>query len=216
MLLITPPGVYRTQADTEMLIGAFEDEPLRPGASVLDLGTGTGALAVAAARRGATVTAVDVSWAALATALLNGALHGRLIRARHGDLFRPVQGRRFDVVLANPPYVPCPDPGRARRGLARAWDAGLDGRLLVDRICRQAPAALNPAGVLLMVHSDLCGVDATCALLRERGLRADVVARARQPYGPVLLSRARWLERQGLTAAGQREEELVVVRGARE
>jgi release factor glutamine methyltransferase len=215
MLLITPPGVYRAQADTEMLIGAFEEEPIVPGAAVLDVGTGSGAVAVAAACRGAEVTAVDVSWSALGTTLLNGALHGRRIRPRHGDLLRPVRGRRFDFVLANPPYVPCPEGRSASRGLARAWDAGLDGRLLLDRICAQAPEALKPDGVLLLVHSDLCGVDATCSLLRAHGLAPAVVARARQPYGPVMRSRAQWFEHRGLARSGQREEELVVIRGVR-
>ncbi|WP_042369839.1 HemK2/MTQ2 family protein methyltransferase [Streptacidiphilus neutrinimicus] len=215
MLLITPPGVYRAQADTEMLIGALDDEPLAPGAAVLDVGTGSGAVAVAAGRRGARVTAVDVSWSALGAALLNGALHGRRIRPRHGDLLSAVRGRRFDVVAANPPYVPCPGDS-APRGAARAWDAGRDGRLLLDRICAQAPAALKPGGVLLLVHSDLCGVDTTCELLRAGGLRTEIVARARQPYGPVMSSRARWFEREGLARPGQCSEELVVIRGARE
>lgn len=215
MLLITPPGVYHTQADTEMLIGALDDEPLPPGAAVLDLGTGSGAVAVAAARRGARVTAVDVSWCALGTALLNGALHARRIRVRHGDLFRPVRESRFDLIVTNPPYVPCP-VRTAPRGAARAWDAGRDGRRLLDRICAQAPAALKPGGVLLLVHSDLCGVDATCERLRVAGVRPQVVARTRQPYGPVMSSRARWFEQQGFARPGQREEELVVIRGARD
>ncbi|WP_042388470.1 HemK2/MTQ2 family protein methyltransferase [Streptacidiphilus melanogenes] len=215
MLLIKPPGVYRAQVDTEMLIGAFQDESLVPGAAVLDVGTGSGAVAVAAACRGALVTAVDVSWAALTAALVNGALHGRWIRARHGDLLRPVREQRFDMVLTNPPYVPSPSPGPARSGLARAWDAGRDGRLLLDRICAQAPALLKPKGVLLLVQSDLSGVDTTCELLRARGLRTEIVARARQPYGPVMRSRAEWFERAGLARPGQREEELVVIRGAR-
>ncbi|MFC5906710.1 HemK2/MTQ2 family protein methyltransferase [Streptacidiphilus monticola] len=215
MLLITPPGVYRAQADTELLLAALEEEPLPSGAAVLDIGTGSGALAVAAARRGAAVTAVDVSWPALASAVLNGALHGRRIRARHGDLLRPVVGRRFDLVLANPPYVPAPTPLSSARGAARAWDAGPDGRQLVDRICAHAPAFLRPGGVLLLVHSDLCGVERTCAALRATGLRAAVVARVTQPFGPVMRARAEWFERQGLIEPGRREEELVVIRGVR-
>ncbi|HCA84481.1 MAG TPA: methyltransferase, partial [Streptomyces sp.] len=59
MLFLRPPGVYAPQDDTSLLSAALREEPLVPGARVLDLGTGTGALAVAAARRGARVTAVD-------------------------------------------------------------------------------------------------------------------------------------------------------------
>ncbi|MEU0459709.1 methyltransferase, partial [Streptomyces sp. NPDC006129] len=68
------PGVYAPQEDTELLAGALSDEPLPPGAEVLDVGTGTGALALEAARRGFRVTAVDVSWSAVWAARLNARL----------------------------------------------------------------------------------------------------------------------------------------------
>ncbi|WP_075003745.1 methyltransferase [Streptacidiphilus jiangxiensis] len=76
MLLITPPGVYRAQGETELLIKAFDVDGLSRNARVLDVSTGSGAGAASAAQHGASVTAVDVSWTALATARVNAALHG--------------------------------------------------------------------------------------------------------------------------------------------
>jgi release factor glutamine methyltransferase len=215
MWLMRPPGVYRAQEDTDLLISRVVQESLRPGDEVLDVGTGTGAVALAAAGTGARVTAVDVSWRALATAWLNGALHRRVIRVRHGDLLAPVRGRRFALVVSNPPYVPAAAAEPPTRGPARAWDAGPDGRALLDRICREAPGVLDRGGVLLLVQSSLCGVEATCAALERSGLEAQVTAQQAQPFGPIMSARAGWFEERGLIAVGEREEELVVVRGVR-
>ncbi|MEU2285260.1 HemK2/MTQ2 family protein methyltransferase [Streptomyces sp. NPDC013178] len=206
------PGVYAPQEDTDLLAGALSEEPLRPGADVLDVGTGSGALALQAARRGTRVTAVDVSWRAVCVARWN-AWRARLpVRVRHGNLFGPVHGRSFDVILANPPYVPAPGGRRDPRGEARAWDAGGDGRLVLDRICREAPTLLRPGGVLLIVHSALSDPDRTLALLRAAGMKASVTRRRRIPFGPVLRSREGWLRARGLLSAEENNEELVVVR----
>lgn len=206
------PGVYAPQEDTELLAGALSDEALPPGAEVLDVGTGSGALALEAARRGLRVTAVDVSWGAVLAARLNARRAGLRVRIRRGNLFGPVRGETFDLILANPPYVPAPHGHREPRGAARAWDAGGDGRLVVDRICREAPAALRPGGVLLLVQSALSDPDLTVRQLRTAGLKAAVTRRQHIPFGPVLRGRERWLREQGLLAADEDKEELVVIR----
>jgi len=183
-----------------------------PGADVLDLCTGSGVLAVSAALAGArSVTAVDVSRRAVLTARLNGLLNGRRIRTRRGNLLDAVPGERFDVIVANPPYLPAiaDDP----RGLLRATEAGPDGRLFVDRLIDRAPDHLRPGGVLLVVHSSINGVDPSLERLERTGLEPDLAAAHRGPLGPILTERVPVLEERGLLAPGEREEDVVVVRG---
>jgi release factor glutamine methyltransferase len=196
-----------------MLARTLRAEALPPGARVLDVCTGSGLLAVTAALCGAQATAVDVSRRAVVCAALNARLNGVRVRALRGDLFAPVAGERFDVIVSNPPYVPATTEALPTRGPERGWDAGRDGRALLDRICAEAPAHLRPDGVLLLVHSSICGVEATCAALERAGLDADVAMRRSGPLGPLMLSRVRHLEESGLLHRGRREEEVVVIRG---
>lgn len=217
VLLLRAPAAYPPQGDTWLLADALADELSGADAgelAVLDLCAGSGALAVAAARLGVhDVTAVDLSRRAVAAAWLNARCRGLEVKVHCGDLLRPVAGRSFDVITANPPYVPSTVDRLPTRGAARCWDAGTDGRAVLDRLCAEVPPSLNPGGVLLMVFSSLCGVDPTLEQLRAVGMEASVVQRSRQAFGPVMRSRATMLESRGLIGPGQRWEELVVVRG---
>ncbi|MER7639576.1 MULTISPECIES: HemK2/MTQ2 family protein methyltransferase [unclassified Streptomyces] len=213
--VMAPWRVYAPQHDTRLLTQALDRERLDAAAAVLDVGTGSGALALAAARRGARVTAVDRTYRAVLAARLNARIARLPVEVLHGDLFGPVTGRRFDLVVSNPPYVPTPGPVPRRHRAAMAWDAGADGRLLLDRICRRAHTSLRPGGVLLLVHSTLCGIAPTLAALERSGLEARVTDRRLVPFGPVLRSRAPWLREQGLVDADEEKEELVIIRAER-
>jgi release factor glutamine methyltransferase len=213
--LVRLPGVFRPRSDTWMLAQELVAALPSAGASVLELCTGSGAVALEAAAAGAEVTAVDVSRRSIATVRLNARLRGLRVRALRGNLFEPVAGQRFDLVATNPPYVPASDDTLPTSGPERAWDAGRDGRALIDPICDAAPEHLAPGGTILIVHSSLCGVDETVARLASVGLEADVPVRRRGPLGPLMLSRAEQLEATGVLAPGEREEEIVIVRGRR-
>ena len=125
--------------------------------SVVDVGTGTGAIALALAARlpAARVTAVDLSSGALALAAENAALNGLADRVEllQGDLLAPVAGHRFDLVASNPPYVAegeTVDPEVARFEPALAVFAEHAGRAIHERLAEAAPRALNPGGHLVV------------------------------------------------------------------
>ncbi len=211
---MTVPGVFRPISDTWMLADALRAQGLGPGSAVLDLCTGSGAIAVTGALAGAgDVTAVDVSRRAVLCAWLNARLNGVRVRAVRGDLFAAVGAKRFDVVVSNPPYVPASTDELPTRGPERAWDAGRDGRVLLDRICADVPAHLKPGGTVLLIHSEVCGTQETVRRLEAGGLEVDVVLRHRGPLGPLLTARRADLEAAGRLRPGQQEEELVIVRG---
>jgi release factor glutamine methyltransferase len=214
MRIMTLPGVFTPLSDSWMLARAL-CRSLRPGQRVLDVCTGSGAIAVAAARCGAgPVTAIDVSRRSVLTVRINARLNGVHVRALRGDLFAPVAGERFDWIVSNPPYMPAADDDLPTRGPRRALDAGTDGRVLLDRICADAAAHLAPGGAVMLVQNDLIGVEPTVAALERTGLRVDVVERHHGPLGPVLTARAPMLEARGMLKPGVREEDVVVVRGA--
>jgi release factor glutamine methyltransferase len=214
MRLVVLPGVFAPISDSRLLAGCMGRE-LGPGdRRVLDVFTGSGVLALTAARAGVPrVTAVDVSRRAVVGVRLNARLNGVRVRALRGEALAPVAGERFDMIVANPPYVPAPR-GRAH-GRARAWAAGEDGRALLDPLLALAPALLAPGGRLLVVHSSLCGEERTVEAMRAGGLQARVIARSPGPLGPLMRARASDMEERGLLAPGRRREELLVVRGQR-
>jgi release factor glutamine methyltransferase len=209
--LLPLPGVFQPPSDSYMLADQLRRERLGPGVNVLDLCTGSGHLAVVAALAGASAVAVDVSRRAVVSARLNAVLNGVRVTGLRGNLFAPVASRRFDVIVSNPPYLPHPDERLPRRGLARAIDAGPRGRAFLDRICAQVGDHLTPRGVVLLVHSSVCGERETIEALSAHGLAAEVVFRHRGPLGPRLRARVDWLREQGMLLPGD-EEEVIIVR----
>jgi release factor glutamine methyltransferase len=186
---------------------------LRGGDDALELCTGSGAIALELAAAGARVTAVDVSRRSVATVRLNALLRRLRVRALRGSLFEPVAGETYDLIATNPPYMPAPQETLPSAGPARALDAGRDGRAFIDPICDAAPAHLKPGGAILIIHSSVNGIEATLERLERAGLEADVPFRHRGPLGPVLTARADHLEAIGALRPGEREEDVVIVRG---
>jgi release factor glutamine methyltransferase len=155
------PAVLIPRPDSEFVV--MECLRLAKGMSqprVLDLGTGSGNLAVSVAHEcgGATVTAVDISPEALAIAARNAAKHGVADRVRFlgGNWLVPIPvGDRFDFILSNPPYIPREELPKLPVGVRDyephlALDGGPGGFQALDEIVRRAPDYLTPGGHLIV------------------------------------------------------------------
>lgn len=216
--LLDIDGVYPPQHDSQLLIDTLHKAELARGRRVLDLCTGSGVVAIAAAELGAaSVTAFDICPHAVSCSRGNAAGAGVVVDVREGSWLGALDYAPFDVIVSNPPYVPTPPAGDTKvipitAGPARAWDAGADGRMVLDPLCDSAAGLLSPGGSMLLVQSVLAGVEQSLEALRSTGLHAEVAAHQRIPFGPVLSARAGWLEVTGQIKRGCRTEELVVIR----
>jgi len=175
--LAVTPDTLIPRPETELLVEqALQRLGSEAEARVADLGTGSGAiaLAIAAERPLARVAAVDRSAGALAVARANALAHGLEGRVEFlaGDWFAPLQGRRFDLVVSNPPYIAEGDPHLARGDLryepAPALASGPDGLDAIRTIVAAAPRHLLPGGWLLLEHGFDQGA-AVRGLLEARG-----------------------------------------------
>ena len=168
--LIVNPAVLIPRPETELLVDLALQ---REFSSVVDLGTGSGAIALAIKRQRpqARVVAVEASAAALVVAQRNAVKHGLEIEFRHGRWLEALSGERFHLIVANPPYVAEGDPhlkdlGFEPRG---ALVSGPDGLDAIREIARHAPRHLAPGGWLLLEHG--MGQDAAVGtLLSQAGL----------------------------------------------
>jgi release factor glutamine methyltransferase len=153
LALAVDPAVLIPRPETELLV----DLALaRNAASVLDLGTGSGAIALAIKqhRPACRVVAVDCELAALAIARRNSATLELEVDFRRGRWFEPVAGERFDLIVANPPYVRSDDPhlDSLRFEPRTALVGGPDGLDCIRDIAREASSHLAPGGWLLLEH----------------------------------------------------------------
>ncbi|MFC4729665.1 peptide chain release factor N(5)-glutamine methyltransferase [Coralloluteibacterium thermophilus] len=184
--LAVEPAVLIPRPETERLVElALDLLPADREVEVADLGTGSGAIALAIAceRPHARVLAVDASAEALAVARRNAEANRIAnVAFAEGDWFSPLAGRRFDLVASNPPYIAEDDPhleqGDLRHEPRGALASGADGLDALRRIVAEAPAHLRPGGWLLVEHGfaqgqavrDLFAAAAFEAVTTERDL----------------------------------------------
>jgi len=151
--LETEPIVYDPSDDSFLLaevVYALQD---LSGKDVLDVGTGSGILAIAAAKKGANVTAVDVNPRALIIAERNAKANGVHIEFKESDLFSSIN-KKFDLITFNPPYVPT-EESETKDVESKAWDGGADGNATIDRFLSGFKEHLKKDGRALLLVSSL-------------------------------------------------------------
>jgi release factor glutamine methyltransferase len=195
------PAVLIPRPDTECVV----DECLRLAKgmaepAVLDVGTGSGCLAVAVAHqhKSARVTAVDISPAALEVAARNAAKHklAERISFLKGDVYEPlISDARFDFILSNPPYIRHTDMADLPVGVRdyephQALDGGADGFTVFDRLLAGAPAHLKPGGYLIVEIGSAQEAPARERIGRVEGF--DLAKTIHDGSGHPRVLRARW------------------------
>ncbi|NLF65124.1 MAG: methyltransferase [Chloroflexi bacterium] len=163
------PALFRTGP---FLARCLRKHPLPAGATVLDMGTGSGLLAIVAAERAGRVVAVDVNPDAVRCTRINALLNRAETRITvyHGDLFAPVAGERFDLILFNPPFF----GGEPDGPFDQAWRSNSITRRFADEL----PAHLAPDGAALVVLSSQGQEAAFVEAFKQAGLEVTVAARS--------------------------------------
>lgn len=146
MAFVALPGVFEPSAKSAWFLAETALNAVPPGAHVLELGCGTGYLAVFLAKTGHLVTCTDVNVTAVRNARLNARLHRVRLDTAVGDLFTPVSGRRFDAIVMNPPFF----VRSASSQLEQAWNGGDT----TQRLLTHARDHLRPGGFLLVFFAD--------------------------------------------------------------
>ncbi|WP_457752221.1 HemK2/MTQ2 family protein methyltransferase [Thermococcus sp.] len=179
--------VYEPAEDTFLLA---ENLFVKEGDVALDVGTGTGIIALLMARKAHFVLGVDVNPIAVKLARRNAELNGITnVEFRLSDLFEKVS-EKFDVVTFNAPYL----PGEPEEPIDLALVGGGNGRKVIDRFIEDVGDYLKPGGAVQIVQSSITGIERTLELLRKNGLKPQITAKKHIFFEDIVLitAQARW------------------------
>ena len=173
-IINTDDNVYVPAEDSYLLADNLE---IKKGQSVLEIGTGSGIVAMYASRLTDDITVTDINFDACELARKNFTENGiENIEILWGNLFEVVENRKFDVILFNTPYLPTEDDEVLDNTINYAFDGGLNGRKVIDLFLNEVKNHLNDGGIVQMIQSSLSGNDETLAKLDELGFIAEIAA----------------------------------------
>ncbi len=176
--------VYEPAEDTFLLA---DNLIIKKTDKVLELGTGTGIIAIIASKKSDNVTAIDINKFAVDCAQKNAETNHAHVDIRLGDLFDPVEDEKFDLILFNTPYLPTDENEKVNDELEAAWDGGKDGRSVINRFIKYLPEYLTPNGRVQLVQSSLSNVEETTGRLMEMGFEVSITASERFFFEEVVL-----------------------------
>ncbi|MBI2971662.1 MAG: methyltransferase [Candidatus Aenigmarchaeota archaeon] len=190
IILDIPLSVYCPEEDSLLLAKVLEQETLE-GKTALDMGCGSGFLAVLMAQKGADVTACDSDEASVAATKRNAATNNTSIKAVLSDLFSHIDGT-FDLIAFNPPYLPEGEDEHVVKDavLLRQWQGGEQGRTSIELFIAQAKQHLNEGGRILMLISSATGEQEVGDLFKADGFTATIAARQKIPWEELMVIEA--------------------------
>ena len=173
-IIVLPSVFHPTWHFTSLFLAEACEQLVQPNARVLEIGTGTGLVALSAARHASRVVAVDINPLAVECARLNVRNNGmdRKVEVYEGDMFAPVAGERFDVILCNPPYF----RGAPRSNVEAAYMGGSNLEW-ISRLATEAHDHLNEHGSLYCVFGDAADVSSLVALIEQQGWTGQIAAK---------------------------------------
>ena len=173
-IINTDDNVYVPAEDSYLLADNLQ---IKEGQSVLEIGTGSGIVAMYASKLTDNVTVTDINFDACLLAEKNFKENGiENIEILFGNLFEPVKNRKFDVILFNTPYLPTEDDEVLDDTINHAFDGGLNGRKVIDLFLNEVGTHLNDEGIVQMIQSSLSGNDETLEKLNSLGFIAEIGA----------------------------------------
>lgn len=171
-IINTSETVYMPAEDSYMLADNLK---IKPGDSVLEIGTGTGIVAMYASKITDKITVTDINFDAVQLAEENFKANNiGNIEILFGNLFEPVKDRKFDVILFNTPYLPTDNDDVIEDNLNYAFDGGLNGRKVIDLFLDEVKNHLNPKGIVQLIQSSLSDNEKTLDKLDEMGFIAEI------------------------------------------
>lgn len=173
-IINTDDNVYVPAEDSYLLADNLE---IKEGQSVLEIGTGSGIVAMYASRLTDSITVTDINFDACLLAEKNFNDNGiENIEILFGNMFEPVKDRKFDVILFNTPYLPTEDDEVLDDTINYAFDGGLNGRKVIDVFLDEVGNHLNDGGIVQMIQSSLSGNEETLDRFDEMGFIAEIAA----------------------------------------
>lgn len=177
--------VYEPAEDSYLLA---ENLDISPGDSVLEIGTGSGIVAMYASKLTDKITVTDINFNAIELAEENFKINGiQNIEILLGNLFEVVENRKFDVILFNTPYLPTDKDDIFDDELNYAFDGGGDGRKIIDLFLNEVRNHLNTKGKVQMIQSSLSDIEKTLDKLDELGFVSEIAASERFFFEEIVL-----------------------------
>ena len=168
-------NVYIPAEDSYLLADNLE---IKQGQSVLEIGTGSGIVAMYASRLTDNITVTDINFDACELARKNFEDNGiENIEILFGNLFEPVKNRKFDVMLFNTPYLPTEEDEVLDDTINYAFDGGLNGRKVIDLFLNEVGNHLNDNGIVQIIQSSLSGNEETLEKLDQLGFVSEIAAK---------------------------------------